>query len=463
MDFFSLMKVAALAATIFSEEMPDFLEDPTLKRGVDIRRAEGADAAFQYFSKAAQAGDVAAVYALGVLYESGEGPPASVAEAERYYRAAANAGYARAQSKLGMLLLTKAGSPELGGEAKKDAQRKEGFEWLGRAAEGGSARAMRTLGKLYYTGVGLEKDDAAAWRWFRRAAAAEDAAAAYHVGLMIEGGRVPEGEAESAGEAKAWYLRAAAEGLGEAMLKLATLAKVEGAEADAVVWLEKAAAANHPLAAVQLSAMYYSGTGGVGKDIARAGALLESAAKMGYAPAYISLAKFYAKDDNDAARQMAAEWLGKGAARGSAECLVALGDFYLGDEGREGIGKGEPDYGKAAGPFLKAAAAGHPEAFYQLGRFYEHGLGTEANLKKAGAQYQFAAQRGHPDAQACLARFFAEGIGCEKDLVRAYAMSFNAKEASPLAKELADKLAGQLSPAQLAEAKAQVAKARNRE
>jgi TPR repeat protein len=52
---------------------------------------------------------------------------------------------------------------------------------------------------------------------------------------------------------------------------------------------------------------------------------------------------------------------------------------------------------------------------YELGRRMEHGLGLQANLKKAMEWYAKAAEQGHPAAQARLGQAYEEGSGVKRD------------------------------------------------
>ena len=59
--------------------------------------------AARWYRKAADQGDVAAQFNVGVMYERGQGVPQDYAEAARWYRKAADQGYAAAQGNLGNL------------------------------------------------------------------------------------------------------------------------------------------------------------------------------------------------------------------------------------------------------------------------------------------------------------------------------------------------------------------------
>lgn len=90
-------------------------------------------------------------------------------------------------------------------------------EWLRRAAELGDPVAQLNLGLAYEKGLGVERDNHNAARWFQEAAEQGDKDAQFNLGVML------------------------ATAYGEGPDK-ATAAEVE----QAVHWLRKAAAQNHP-------------------------------------------------------------------------------------------------------------------------------------------------------------------------------------------------------------------------
>ena len=62
--------------------------------------------------KKAEAGDVAAQFNLGLLYDNGEGVRKNAAEAAKWVRKAAEQGYAKAQNSLGLMYAKGMGVPE---------------------------------------------------------------------------------------------------------------------------------------------------------------------------------------------------------------------------------------------------------------------------------------------------------------------------------------------------------------
>jgi hypothetical protein len=84
----------------------------------------------------------------------------------------------------------------------------------------GDARAQAELGRRHLVGEGVAKDDAAALRWFRKAALAGEPTAQYHLGLAAVHGRgVPKDEAAAA----VWFRLAGGQGHAPAQLAWGSL------------------------------------------------------------------------------------------------------------------------------------------------------------------------------------------------------------------------------------------------
>ncbi len=123
-------------------------------------------------------------------------------------------------------------------------------------AEQGDAKAQSVLGRLYWRGRGVPRDDVEAARWFRSAADKGNAAAALNLGNMYaDGSGVPQDYAEAA----KWYRRAADRGDPQAQYNLGlAYAKGEGVQQDNVsahAWFN-------------ISASRFAGTDGVNRNLA---------------------------------------------------------------------------------------------------------------------------------------------------------------------------------------------------
>jgi len=69
-------------------------------RGNEYLRLPMPDAAIKYFLKAGERGHVEAQYALGCMYENGEGSPVDIEKATEWYTAAASWNHAAAKEAL---------------------------------------------------------------------------------------------------------------------------------------------------------------------------------------------------------------------------------------------------------------------------------------------------------------------------------------------------------------------------
>jgi len=129
---------------------------------------------------AAERGDAAAQFNLGVMYEEGRAISQDNVEAVAWYRKAADQGYGPAQINLGMMYGTGQGVE------KDDVQ---AAAWYRKAADQGNAPAQSNLGVMYRDGRGVAQDDAQAVAWLRKAADQGDDLAKGNLRQMLEQGR----------------------------------------------------------------------------------------------------------------------------------------------------------------------------------------------------------------------------------------------------------------------------------
>jgi TPR repeat protein len=149
------------------------------------------------------AGDPQAAALVGDLYARQSGLPPNFCEAALWFQRAAEAGHIGAARALGQICLRGGG---FGTDPVAAAH------WLRVAATAGDAVAAYDLGLCHAQGIGVRRDDAEAVQWFRRAADTLPAAR-FWLGRMLAEGR---GIAADQAAARDCYLRAAAEGNGDA-------------------------------------------------------------------------------------------------------------------------------------------------------------------------------------------------------------------------------------------------------
>lgn len=148
------------------------------------------------FERKATAGNVDAMYNLGLAYAAGEGAPQDFALARTWYLKAANLGSRDAMNNLGALYSNGQGVPINYATAMK---------WYRKAAALGDHTAMNNIAFAYDVGLGVPVNDVEAVRWYRMAADAGNADAAFNLGIMYENG---EGVLRNYTEAAACYRRA---------------------------------------------------------------------------------------------------------------------------------------------------------------------------------------------------------------------------------------------------------------
>lgn len=158
-----------------------------------------------------------------------------------------------------------------------------------RLAEAGDATAEAWLGTLYSNGEGVERDDAAALGWLRRAAEQGVVTAQANLGAFLYLGRGAESDPA---EAARWLDRAAEAGDVHALFNLAVLClKGEGVPASperAAELYRRAAERGHHPSQARLGYLYSAGQG-VEKDRVQAYLWLTLAAQHGVGTAFEAL------------------------------------------------------------------------------------------------------------------------------------------------------------------------------
>lgn len=248
--------------------------------------AENPDKALEYYTLAAEAGNPKAMVELGLCYEYEYGVSFDAQKAQDYMQQAADLGYYYGQYKLGYYYMH--------GLVEKDTEK--ALQWLEKAAEAGSAHAMleigdyymydydhidqadksfayfqkamemgvvhEGLGLAYEYGIGVEANNAEAFKYFEMAANNNYVDAMYHTGRCYLNGL---GVKENHEEAFRWFNEAAQSNnlsaqyyTGSLLLngKGVTMNKEEGIE-----WLNKAAAEEHAGAQFDLGNCYLMGDG----------------------------------------------------------------------------------------------------------------------------------------------------------------------------------------------------------
>ncbi len=277
-------------------------------------------------------------------------------------------------------------------------------------------RAQWVIGKCYWKGVGVAKDEAEAVKWYRKAAEQGVADAQYRLGLALSAGR---GVANDENEAAKWYRKAAEQnrhdaedgdavaqfGFGMALYFGHGVAK-DGTEA--MKWWRKAAEQGIVRAQYRLGLALATGNGGT-KSEAEAAMWYRKAAEQGYADAQVNLGLALASGDGVVKNEAeAAMWYRKAAEQGDADAQYMLGRALS-------FGKGiEKDGAAAAKWYRKAAEQGNADAQFSLGWALASGDGVVKREAEAAMWYRKAAEQGNADAQFGLGLALASGNGVVK-------------------------------------------------
>ena len=153
--------------------------------------------AVRFMSVAAEAGDVAAEYNLGIAYASGTGTERDYGQSIKWFRRAADQGAAPAQFNLGVIYQRGLGVPQDYAEAAK---------WYLKAAEGDEPRAQLEIGLKLAEGQGIAVDKVVALKWLILAAINGEKNAAMHRDIVA--GDLTQAQREEADRlAHAWAPR----------------------------------------------------------------------------------------------------------------------------------------------------------------------------------------------------------------------------------------------------------------
>lgn len=133
--------------------------------------------ALRLYVKAAQNGNVDAMFIAGGMYMKGQGTSINTAEAFKWlYKAAINGRSSKESERiLGQSFITGENVPQ---------NYKEALHWYEKAATGGDAAAQSELGFLYFSGKMMEVDYEKAHHWFEKAARNNYPIAQYNMGIL---------------------------------------------------------------------------------------------------------------------------------------------------------------------------------------------------------------------------------------------------------------------------------------
>lgn len=334
-----------------------------------------------------------AEYRIGKMFAAGLGTKQDYEAAASWFMKAAEGGYPYAQYSLAKLYSEGQG-------VERDCE--NALRLYESAAAKGFPYAAWELGKRYRDGVGTEPDGrqsawyfSAAFRGFNVLESQNhDGAVQYRIGWMLLHG---VGSKRDEAAARKWFEKAARSGNENAQYQLAKLALDSAGSSpeeisQAMDWLIKAAEAGSAHAQYALGKLYRNGKP-VEKNNVQAAIWFSQAAEQGHEYAMYALGKLDLEAGNTSA---ACRWFEKAAELGNQFAQYQLGRLLL--QG-EGVPK---DAEEAVRQFTASAEQGNQFAQYALGKLYLLGKDVPQDKDAAVRWFTLAAEQGNVYAQYFL-------------------------------------------------------------
>ena len=311
----------------------------------------------------------------------------STAESNESVAMAAEAGDVEAQVRYGDVLL-----------AHGLGERKA-VVYYTRAVQQGSVAGMSRLARMLQAGRGCQQDEARAVQLYRQAAQHGDAQAQYALGNWASTAprcaqNAPADVPCVSGEHEAlhWLRQAANQEhtAAQTALALALLQQPNSeSHAEAVPWLERAAAKGNISAMLNLAAQLSEGRGCV-RDEARAVQWFRRAAEAGHAHAQLNLGNMlFAGRGVEKNVSEAAVWYRRAADQNHSVALSNLASVMASGIVPEELGTART----VVNLFQAAAEKGEPTAQYNLANMLLHGRGAPADAASAAFWYQRSAEQ----------------------------------------------------------------------
>ena len=268
----------------------------------------------------------------------------------------------------GARALTSLGSLEEGARAYQAKDYRRAYRYWIFLAQSGVARAQHNVGVLHLRGLGLKKNEKAAFVWFSRAAKQNFARAQHNLGWMYQNGIHVERNIE---QAKQFYEAAAEKRFTLSEKRLGEILYNNKDYKRARVILLRAARKGDRRAQFLLGEIFSYGLG-ADVDLAQAVRWYRSAAHKNEPSAQYKLARLYIEKQNDA---RAVVLLEAAALSSHKEASNDLGWMVV--EGRA------DQKGPALDWFLRAARQEHRAAALNIAALHSRGLEVEQNNRLA--------------------------------------------------------------------------------
>jgi TPR repeat protein len=326
-----------------------------------------------------------------------------------------------------------------------------------RAGDVGTAEAM-------FRSMAASDADAEAWlgavlldrglardglRHIQRAADAGSSEGAHRLALVYAQGLA--GTPRNEARALDLFQKAAAAGHTRAQINLGILyMRGLGVPRDLVnarAWLEKAAASGDPQALYTLGRAMDESSEQIAPDPVRAADLYRRAAEKGHVLA--GLRYGLALSEGVGIKRdipQAQKWLVQARDNGVPEAALALGDMAARTPASRDKAANERTVQSAISWYEVAAHGGVPSAQFKLGNAYFSGVGVARDPMQAMLWYSRAAQQGLPQAQHALGIMLLGGVTGAPDQVEGYKWLLLAEKAgNPDSRAVRDKSAAQLA------------------
>jgi len=288
-----------------------------------------------------------------------------------------------------------------------------------------------------------------ALRYIQRAADAGSIEGAHRLAIVYAQGLA--GTPRDEARALDLFQKAAAAGHTRAQINLGILyLRGLGVPRDIVnarAWLEKAAASGDPQALYTLGRAMDEGSEQIAPDPVRAADLYRRAAEKGHVLAGLryglALSEGVGIKRDVAAAQ---KWLVQARDNGVPEAALAMGDMAARTPASRDKAANERTVQTAVSWYEVAAQGGVPSAQFKLANAYFSGVGVARDPMQAMLWYSRAAQQGLPQAQHALGIMLMGGVNGAPDQIEGYKWLLLAeKGGNPDSRSVRDKSASQLS------------------
>ena len=370
-----------------------------VKREVDFTKAVAL------YRRAAAAGDGRSMTQIGLMYDLGLGVEKNTAKAIEWFKKGIDAGDGPAARALVMSL-----EPDA---PQRDEYSQKAFDLCKDSASKGDAEAMRCLGSLFEYGVGVEKNEVEAVKWYKLSAEAGSAKGTTDFAYRLEYGIGTKKDFKSAMD----FFRKAADGGDDwAMYRLGQFYYQKN-PAMSAIWHKKAATRGNADAMAAIGECYLLGHG-VSKDLSLGFQWCERGHKAGSLHATANLGTCLNNGWGIRKNQQKALKLFRQAA--DAGVAIAMANVSTAYEFGRGVDR---DPKKAVSWLKKAANAGDVTSMMILGKKYAYGSnehGIRQDNRESALLFFKASQAGNGQAMGILSAFYWDGRGVPQNRLLAY-------------------------------------------